>query len=122
MFGVRDVCIKLCPVLQSLTLLVRSGKYVWPGLEPQLKSTESYFKALVSETVVEMYPSCMKGYSSKISSKMGNQRKLFTDLWPQVMASTFDELQVCYSHTCLHSSSGYFAMAAACALLPALLL
>lgn len=82
-------------VVQSLRLLVRSGKYVWPGLEPQLKRTQYYFEALVSETVVDLYP-CIKKGSSR---KMGSQQKLFTEVWPQVMANTFDELQVWQSHT-----------------------
>lgn len=77
----------VCPI-QTLLRLIRQGKHVWPGLQPQLKTTQAYFTSMAKETVSELFPS--------ISEQRGPSpwRVLYLHVWPQVMAQTFDELQV----------------------------
>lgn len=71
-----------------LLRLIRQGKAVWPGLEPQLKTTQSYFTNIVKETSGELLNSRVE------STGRSFWRILYLQVWPQVMAQTFDELQV----------------------------
>jgi hypothetical protein len=78
------------------------GKHVWPGLRPQLKSTQAYFETVAAETIGELYPNMASRGTNNLRSKSIKMGQiLYRKVWPQVMAQTFDELQVCLLTTAL---------------------